>query len=254
MKKYIFVILLVLAGSMVYAQSSDRPLLRVQFNDRTPVAVAIDGRYYHKHGNSLTIGDLPQGRHHVKVYAVYTNGNGREDAHLVYEGSIKVWRGTYTTCTVNINNGSARIVKKDVSDADYSIPRNQYDHDFADRDAERNPTNDAANGNMNNGYTNAHADNAITRKDMTALQKNVEGRITDGDKMKLMKSVLQNRSYYTADMRDMLKWLNFESSRLEIAKWGYSNVIDKKEYWQLESEFTFSSSKDEFQSYIRSSR
>jgi hypothetical protein len=89
-----------------------------------------------------------------------------------------------------------------------------------------------------------------SQQDMSDLKKRVDDRMMDGDKVKLMQSVLQDRRYTTEQMRTMLNWLSFEDSKLTVAKWGYDNVTDKQNYWKLESEFSFSSSKDEFNNHI----
>jgi hypothetical protein len=49
----------------------------------------------------------------------------------------------------------------------------------------------------------------------------------------------------------MLSWFSFESTRLEFAKWAYDGTIDRQNYWKLEDEFSFSSSKTELSQHIQ---
>ncbi|MBZ0097967.1 MAG: DUF4476 domain-containing protein, partial [Taibaiella sp.] len=103
--------------------------------------------------------------------------------------------------------------------------------------------------NNDRPYANS---NVLNNEDLKDMEARVEERITDTDKLKLMKSVLEDRTYYSVQVRTMLNWLVFESSRVDFAKWSYERVLDKQDYWKLEDAFTFSSSKDEFNEHIRS--
>lgn len=98
------------------------------------------------------------------------------------------------------------------------------------------------------GYNTA---NILTQRDMDDLHTRISKLITDSDKESLMKSVLDNRSVYTDQVRTMLAWLSFESTRLDFAKWAYSHAADRQHYWKLEDVFTFSASKEEFNKAIR---
>jgi len=89
---------------------------------------------------------------------------------------------------------------------------------------------------------------------MDGLKAKVNAKVTDGDKLKLLENALQSRSYYTDQVGIIMSWMNFESTRLDFAKWAYNHVIDKKNYQNLDKQFTFKSSREEFESYINSSR
>src|ERR1700756_4568896 len=107
MKKFLSIFVGLVSVISAFAQPSDRPLLRVQLSDRSPLTLAIDGRYYKKHGTALTVGDLPQGKHHVKVYAYYLSKHrSNAKAELLYEGNIRTKRGTFTNCLIDVNTGN----------------------------------------------------------------------------------------------------------------------------------------------------
>lgn len=251
MKKILSILFCLSIVASAMAQPSDRPLLRIQLSDHNPLTVAIDGRYYRKHGTALTIGDLPQGKHHVKVYAYYPprrNGNAR--AELLYESNIRTKRGTFTNCIVDAKTGYATIDIRDLSDNDFKQAPAQPDNN-ADNIYGNQPN---ADNITNNDYKGAIPDNALNPGDMDALKSKVNTKIADGDKLKIIKNNLKNRSYYTDQVNVMMGWLNFESTRLELAKWAYSHVIDKRNYYSLEKQFTFKSSKVEFESYINTAK
>lgn len=244
MKKGIFTILFLLTA-LVQSQAQGhsnarRSVLKIRLSDDSPITIAIDDRRYDKHGRSVTVNDLPGGRHNLKVYSYMEyNKTNRVQARLLFQGNIRIERNTLMTCVVNPQRGTMSYQTQNL-DREYEYSEDRYDEDKRNRN--RRYRDDVYNGA------------AITDRDMSDLKTRVDDRITDTDKLKLMQSVLESRNYNTDQVRLMLPWLSFESSRLDFAKWAYSNVIDKKNYWKLDSEFTFSSSKDEFNEYIRNNK
>lgn len=210
------------------AQYSQRSVLEIRTNDHEPIVVSVDNRYYDRHGRTITIGNLPRGWHDLRVYEYleYKKGGGR--AKLLYTGRIRIDAGTVTHCVVDKQTGRMRIRTMDMEDAylDYDQPDN----------------NDVP----------GTSSNILTDKDLTDLKARTDDRITDTEKLKLMKSVLAERTYYSVQVRRMMEWLTFEDSKLDFAKWSYDRALDKQDYWKLEDLFTFSSSKDEFNEYISS--
>ena len=227
MKNIFIAIMFLLASSAAFAQSR-RAVLKVRLSDHSPLTVTIDNRVYDRHGTAITIGDLPAGSHYLKVYEykAYRDEPGGA-AKLLYSGYVRTRRNTITTCVVNPYKGKVMLRTRPLDEEDEWNDRREPDYrQYDDR-------------------------NVLSQQDMDDLKSRVNDRITDTDKLKLMKSVLANTTYYTAQVQKMMGWLSFESSKLEFAKWAYTAVMDAKNYWKLESEFSFSSSKDEFNDYIQ---
>jgi hypothetical protein len=103
-------------------------------------------------------------------------------------------------------------------------------------------------GAVNNDAANS---SSFSQRDMEDLRSRVASRITDSDKEKLMKTALDGRTVYTGQVRDMLGWLSFDDTKLDFAKWAYSSVSDRQNYWKLEDAFSFSATKDDFNKSIR---
>lgn len=229
MSRLVYTLLFIITAFVpATAQYSQRSVLEIRTNDHEPIVVSVDNRYYDRHGRTITIGNLPRGWHDLRVYEYleYKKGGGR--AKLLYTGRIRIDAGTVTHCIVDKQTGRMRIRTMDIEDAylDYDQPDN----------------NDVPGTNSN----------ILTDKDLTDLKARVDDRITDTEKLKLMKSVLGERTYYSVQVRRMMEWLTFEDSKLDFAKWSYDRALDKQDYWKLEDLFTFSSSKDEFNEYISS--
>ena len=228
MKKILTILVLILSTVSIYARNDERSVLEVRLNDHSPLIVVIDGRDYNKYGRTITIGNLPKGWHNIKVYQYkeYKDGGGR--AKTIYSGRLRIDAGTVTRCVVDVQNNRMRINSMDIEDA------------YVEYDRLEN----------NDHYENNN--NQLLNDDLKDLQARVEERISDSEKLKLMKSVLEGRTYYSVQVRTMLDWLAFEGSRLDFAKWSYDRIIDKKDYWKLEDVFTFIASKHEYNKYIKS--
>ena len=209
--------------------------MKIKLSTNQMLAVSIDDRYYEKRTTSLTIGEVPAGRHYIKVYnyRVGRSGNGR--ANLVYSGYIDLKHATFNTAVVD------PFQKKMTMRTTQTFDRVDVDDSY----------NNYIEPEWRDDKSPEFNSSALLNQDVTELGGRVNDRMTDGDKLKLMQSVLSNRVYYTDQLRTMFGWLSFESTKLDFAKWAYDNAIDKENYWKLEDVFSFSSSKDELNDYIQ---
>ena len=277
--------------SSVFAQRRDRAVLKLRLSDRTPLSVNVDGRHFDEGGASITIGNLPAGPHRIEVFSeggyrmrprrVFT-GTIRLAPETVSIGIIDLYNRGIRLRTRPMDaytkggDDRDRSVDndrddryKDDNDRSYDIPKSDRD-DYKDRD-DRKDIDDVYGDNRSGNYhdndnkgiegygsfphgrdgNNEYNGSTVTQKDIADLRSRVADRITDSEKEKLMKNVMEGRRASTEQIREMLSWLSFESTRLDFAKWAYSHATDRKNYWKLEDVFTFSSSKDEFNDAIR---
>lgn len=247
----LFMLLAVISIAQVSAQAR-RSIIRVRLSDDSRLAVSLNDRYYDKQGRSITIGDLPAGRHFIKIYRYtpYTNGRGGK-ARVIYSGGIRISAGTITDMEYDVRNNQLYTQVEFIDDTYDDRRDDRWDDRRDDRWDDRR---DDRRDDRDDVYDRHRNSRSWTQQDMNDLKRRVDERIGDSDKQKLIQNVLQDRRYTTEQMRSILSWLSFESTKLEVAKWGYDNVIDKRDYWKLESEFSFNSSKDEFNNYINGRR
>ena len=171
--KQIFSTLLVLVAGIIpsFAQS----LLKVSLNDRRRISVSVDGRHFRKSGESITVNDLPRGRHYVVVYVSETLSNGRRGDGIIWEGNIKTRSGVATICTVNPLSREAAITEMSMDEAQGNQPTeaqgyNNYNLNNYDTRADNNtppPTSannyDTYNNKQGNTTNNTAPDNtAVT--------------------------------------------------------------------------------------------
>ncbi len=197
-------------------------VLKIELSDRSPITVAIDNRDYKKVGTSMTFGDLPTGRHYLRIYEYkeYKDGDGGH-AKLIYTGSVKLKKNTITSCVVYPDNGEMVVTQNMMSD----VPQ----------------ANNSAAG-------------TLSAQETTVLGNEVKAKVTDIDKMKLVQTKLARETYTTAQVREMLPWFNFEESRLEFAKWAYNNAIDKNNYHDIVNDLDYEASVKDFESFLSAAR
>jgi hypothetical protein len=241
---------------MALAQHKNGSMLRVRLSDGSPLTLAVDGRYYQKHNTTLTVGDLPPGRHSIKVYSFmpYSNSRGGK-AILLYRGTLRIEPETFVSCVVNSRGERMRVHVSDLES------KERFDEDMSPVDTKEHAHLDGYKPDVDNSlqqpkneprkddiYDNGPA---AGKQQIAALKKEVAAKNTDTDKLKLLKERMRDMKYNTAQVRVMMGWLNFESSKVELAKYAYKKVTDKKNYAAIEDDFSLTSSKEEIQQLIR---
>lgn len=208
----------------VFALPASRSILEIRLSDNSALVVSLNGRNYNKHGRSITIGDLPKGRHDLKVYEYleYRKGGGGK-AKLLYSGRIKIAAGTVNYCEVDIRSGNMKVKTTDI---DNVVPV-------------------TANSGTISG------DGILSTQQMDELQLLTAEHATDIEKLKLLKSSLKGKKYYTTQVRNIAHWLAFEESKLDFLKWAYNSTIDKAEYGKLEDVFSLEENKDQFKKFVK---
>lgn len=235
MKKLIYTLVILLGTALSAIAGYDgRSVLEIRLSDRSPLVVSINGRQYNKHGRTVTVGNLPRGRHDIRIYEFleYKRGGGR--ARLLFTGTVRIDAGTYNYCVVDVRTQDMRIRTMDLQDAYV---------DYDDYSEVLEPDDD--NGDIRQNR------NRLTNDDIITLKARADERITDIEKLKLLKSVLSEKRYTSTQVRTIAGWLAFEDSKLNFAKWSYERVTDPQDYWKLEDIFTYSNSKDEFSKFIK---
>ncbi|RYZ36375.1 MAG: hypothetical protein EOP49_32645, partial [Sphingobacteriales bacterium] len=87
----VLVLTLLLSVPAIYAQKSNRSVMRIRLSNGAPLMVTINGRDFKKIGRSITIGDIPRKRQYIQVYRyrAYADGQGGK-AELAYSGNVKI--------------------------------------------------------------------------------------------------------------------------------------------------------------------
>jgi hypothetical protein len=278
-------VLLLAAEGSVLAQS----MLKISLTDRSPITVAVDGRYFNKRGESVTVGDLPMGRHYLKIFVVNQNARGENVQRVVFEGKVKTYRGQLTLFTCDPYNNTTTVSEQDMdaygtaqADQQRFNNRNLNNYDQRPKDdnvygereekqpaqPQEDPQPQYERGNqLPEGMpvaspeepeepakkaTKSAKDSKSSKLDK--VKKKVAGKKTDTDILNTVKEELKSEQLTTAQVCTVMGWFNFESSKSEFAQWAYTHTSDKKNFEKVKDKLTYKQYKDEIDKTIKNKK
>jgi Domain of unknown function (DUF4476) len=78
--------------------------------------------------------------------------------------------------------------------------------------------------------------------DFNMLKYTIENRNFDSSRLQIAKQAIDVNELTTAQVKELMRLLTFDSYKLDLAKYAYHKVVDKNNYWMVNDEFTFESS------------
>jgi hypothetical protein len=110
-------------------------------------------------------------------------------------------------------------------------------------------------GNNNGGYT-THYDGCSGRAPMSTNEFNsalatIHKASFSDTKISTAKTICQSNCLSSAQIASICKEFSFEDAKLDFAKFAYDYCTDTKSYFKVNNVFSFSSSVEELNEYIR---
>ena len=260
-RSVIILLLLVLSTTASFAQN----MLKVSTSDKAVINVSVDGRYFNKSGTSVTVGDLPPGRHFLQIYTGIQDASGGLRQTMIYDGKVKIHPGMILLFVLDAQSDQPMIQEQDIN----SYVNNNPLPPYTPNSAAVNNTNVAPdngsmgnnNGNNNNGNNNddnsqvaspisAESVSTLTGDRMTEVKAQADAKKTDTDKMKVIKDELKNERISVDQIATMMAWLSFESTKLDFVEWAYNITADKENFGSLDNKFTFKNYQDDFRKFV----
>ena len=236
-------------------------------SNNTGLKVEIDGRRLSMKDNSITLSNIAEGYHQVKIFREkrktrdwyrdedrnkmedrngvddrsFEAGRSRDESssgfygkrmEVIYSSSIYVKRGFHTDITVN------RFGKVFVDES--RIDRNS---DYEDDE------NYDDGGGWDNGYGNV-----MSSRDFDIVKEQIRKEWFENNKLTSVKTIVDKNNFTAQQVKEMMLLFVFENNKLEVAKYAYRKTVDKKNYFMLNDALTFSSSKQELARFIREFR
>jgi len=81
--------------------------------------------------------------------------------------------------------------------------------------------------------------------DFNSALSNIRNQNFESTRLTVAKQMLAGNWVTSDQVRQMMLQMNFEDSRIEIARFAYNRVVDPQNYYLVNNGFTFSSSVDE---------
>lgn len=91
--------------------------------------------------------------------------------------------------------------------------------------------------------------NLLTRQDVDHLADAMKGRSFESTKLTIAREAVRNGSILAEDLKFILGQFEYESSRVEFAKFAYDYVCDKERFYYVYDAFKFDSSIRELEDY-----
>ena len=192
--------------------------------------VEVDGRKVMMNENTVTLSNMNEGYHTVKIFREkrktgFGFGNKLE---IIYNSSVYVKRGFHTDITVN------------------RFGKVLTDERRIDRNDEWYTDDDQSNGQWDNGYNNA-----ISAREFDQVKESIRKEWLETNRLTSAKFIIDNNNFTSQQVKEMMQLFTFENNKLEIAKYAYRKTVDKQNYYIVNDVFAFSSSKDELARFIR---
>jgi len=228
-------------------------------SNSTDLKIEIDGRRFTMQDNSVTLSNIAEGYHQIKIFRekkksrdwnrdderYRNNDRGANDdrsrnggglfgqrQEVIYASSVYIKRGFHTDITVN------RFGKVFVDEQRMDRTDGYYNED-----------DNGNGGGWNNGYGNV-----MNSRDFEVVKDQIRKEWFENNRLISAKTIIDKNNFTTQQVKELAMLFTFENNKLEVAKYAYRKTVDKQNYYQLNDALTFSSSKDDLAGFIRQSQ
>ena len=209
--------------------------------------VELSGVNQYSHDGFFEITQLRPGVHPLRVFKrAGRHARGRAQHIHIFRGRIVIPQQSdvYARITPRGHLVIDRVVPRGRKNTHHRQHQRGYDYSRNGRGQQRdNPRGDV-------DYNRNHQRNA-PRANFSIVLRMVDEASFDREKMIIAKQFLRNNTVTSRQVLDLMTLFNFESSRLEIAKFAYDRTIDPHNYFIVNKGFQFRSSKVALNRYIQ---
>lgn len=176
----------------------------------------------------------------------------RRWGHPVNNNNNGGYSQTTTTTTSNVGSASISVPGMNVSIAvnDPIDSHTTTTTTTTSSSSQTYQTNSNSNTNSNTNSNNNNCRWAMKPGDFSAAKKTITESSFDDTKLSTAKSIVSANCLSTDQVVEICKLFSFEESKLEFAKFAYKFTTDPKNYFKVNNVFSFSTSKEDLNSYI----
>lgn len=214
--------------------------------------IEVDGRRQNMTDNSVTIRNLGEGYHQVKIFRDRKNGNGfgsnnnsgfGRRSEMIYNSSVYLRRGFGLDIIVS-RSGK---VFTDESQID------QNDDYYGDDENDYQGNNYHGNNNNGGGWDNGYG-NVMNAREFEQVKEFIRKEWFENNRLTSTKVIIDKNNFTAQQAKDLALLFSFENNKLEIAKYAYRKTVDKQNYYIVNDAFGFSNSREELARFIRDVR
>lgn len=228
MRKIFTLFILIFLSAATFAFSSNQGLLTISGRTQS-MKVIIDNRQVNDRQRDEIRMDLRAGYHSIKIYKQSNRGYGNDrrqanSRQLIYSGNLFVKAGFHVDITIN-RFGKAFIDERRMTAA-------YNDDDWDDNDSQL-------------------AQQPMTSSNFNSLKQTIANTSFETGKLATAKQAMGQNYFTAAQVKELLGLMNFESTRLELAKYAYNYCVDTNNYFTVNDAFNLNSSKEELASFVQ---
>ncbi len=199
-----------------------------------PIIVQFDQTSYSNPTKSFSLNCIAPGRHRISVWSAARNiHHGYYGAPvLLYNGFIDLNPASIISTVITHNNflRIENIQPKFVLQATY----------------------DPYYSNQNYGCNNNQQfiPHPISNSQFNQIKHSIANKNFDSTRLQLARQAVRNNPMNSRQIAELMSVLDFDSSRMEFAKFAYKFTLDPQNYFLLYDEFAFESSVIELSNFI----
>ena len=90
--------------------------------------------------------------------------------------------------------------------------------------------------------------------DFDNLKTLVNSKSFESTRIDFLKTAIDDNYFLSLQVKEMIRLLSFEASKLEIAKYAYKKTCDRENYFKVYDAFTFESSINELREWMKKNK
>lgn len=237
--------LMILAAFAVFApMHAQNSGLTLKAADSSKFVLSVDNYNFGEPSTTFNVSNLTPGFHRVQM-SKPADPRVRTFAapEMMYDGFVFVPDSSQVTA-VNTQRGQLNIVS--------IVPILQYLYGII-------TGNGGNNGNVGNNGNGTGTfpwgwppmpQQGMSGADFQTLMATVSSKPFESTKLQIIKQALAVNKVTSAQVAQLMGLLDFESTKLDLAKFAYGKVLDKNNYYIVNNAFDFSSSSSELSQFI----
>jgi hypothetical protein len=244
--KKISTLLIAMAISISLYAYNGQGKLSITSTGNGNIRVMVDGTKYKAGNNTVMISNMDEGYHTIKVFQLRAgrggfNGNMAYGYQVVYSSRVYIKPQFFVDIVIN-RFGKAFVDEQPIGAGYYD----DTDDDWGD------------DGNNRGGYNNQDNDRennqGMSAETFSQFKQTLGKESFDNTKLTIAKQVIAMNYLTSAQVKEVMQQFDYETSKLDIAKYAYKYTVDKGSYFIVNDAFTYSNSKDELMQYIQNNK
>jgi hypothetical protein len=191
----------------------------------------VGDQYQTNSSNVYRFFDLPAGTVSVKI----SDGN---TGNLVFDGTITLQQNERLVAELNSSGGMSTVTSTTVTYANWYTENGSGASTTYNQNTPPHPPPPAPD---NSG---------MSPEKFKEIKKTIDAQIADNYKVEKAKSIIKKNAMTSKQIAEICRLMDFDNYKLDFAKFAFDYCVDKSNYYEISSVFSFSSYSEELDKYV----